>query len=68
LNTVHKTMKIGNEIVNVTEIDWEKRNWKRILTPEEEREIATKMVRLNGGPNYNPATERLLAAERVNLW
>jgi hypothetical protein len=40
--------------VHVTEIDWEKRNWKRILTPEEEREIAAKMLRLNGGPDYNP--------------
>jgi hypothetical protein len=55
-------MKIGNETVHVTEIDWEKRNWKRILTPEEEREIAAKMLRLNGGPDYDPAIERLLAA------
>jgi hypothetical protein len=29
----------------------QKRNWKRILTPEEEREIAAKMLRLNGGPD-----------------
>jgi hypothetical protein len=43
-------------------IDWEKRNWRRILTPEEEREIAAKMLRLNGGPDYNPDIERLLAA------
>jgi hypothetical protein len=35
---------------------------KGILTPDEEREIAAKMLRLNGGPDYNPATERLLAA------
>jgi hypothetical protein len=56
-------MKIGNETVHVTEIDWEKRNWKRILTPEEEKEIAAKMLRLNGGrPDYNPEIERLLAA------
>jgi hypothetical protein len=55
-------MKIGNETVHVTEIDWEKRNWKRILTPEEEKEIAAKMLRLNGGPDYNPDIERLLAA------
>jgi hypothetical protein len=55
-------MKIGNETVHATEIDWEKRNWKRILTPEEEREIAAKMLRLNGGPDYNPGIERLLAA------
>jgi hypothetical protein len=55
-------MKIGNDTVHVTEIDWEKRNWKRILTPEEEREIAAKMLRLNGGLDYDPAVERLLAA------
>jgi hypothetical protein len=55
-------VKIGNETVHVTEIDWEKRNWRRILTPEEEREIAAKMLRLNGGPDYDPAVERLLAA------
>jgi hypothetical protein len=55
-------MKIGNDTVHVTEIDWEKRNWRRILTPEEEREIAAKMLRLNGGPDYDPAIERLLAA------
>jgi hypothetical protein len=62
LNTEHETMKIGNDTVHVTEIDWEKRNWKRILTPEEEREIAAKMLRLNGGPDYDPAIERLQAA------
>jgi hypothetical protein len=61
-------MKIGNETVHVTEIDWDKRNWKRILTPEEEMEIAeaereteAKMLRLNGGPEYSPEIERLLA-------
>jgi hypothetical protein len=27
-------------VLNVVTIDWEKRNWKRILTPEEEKEIA----------------------------
>jgi hypothetical protein len=59
LNTVERTMKIGDETVHVTEIDWEKSNWKRILTPDEEREIA---ARLNGGPDYDPAVERLLAA------
>jgi hypothetical protein len=47
-------MKIGNETVHVTEIDWEKRNWKRILTPEEERERAAKLLRLNGAPDYDP--------------
>jgi hypothetical protein len=26
--------------VHVTEIDWDKKDWKRILTPEEEKEIA----------------------------
>jgi hypothetical protein len=55
-------MKIGNDTVHVTNIDWEKRNWKRILTPKEEREIAAKMLRLNGGPDYDPVAERLLAA------
>jgi hypothetical protein len=47
--------------LNVVTIDWEKRHWKRILTPEEEREIAAKMLRLNG-PDYDPAIDRLLAA------
>jgi hypothetical protein len=55
-------MKIGIETVHVTEIDWDKKDWKRILTPEEEREIAAKMLRLNGGPDYYPEIERLLAA------
>jgi hypothetical protein len=55
-------MNIGNETVHVTEIDWDKKDWKRILTSEEEREIAAKMLRLNGGPDYNPEIERLLAA------
>jgi hypothetical protein len=40
MNTVERTMKMGNETVHVTEIDREKRNWKRILTPEEESGIA----------------------------
>jgi hypothetical protein len=57
LNTVERTMKIGIETVHVTEIDWDKKDWKRILTPEEEREIAAKMLRLNGGPDYNPEIE-----------
>jgi hypothetical protein len=48
--------------LNVVTIDWEKRNWRRILTPEEEREIAAKMLRLNGSPDYNPEIERLWAA------
>ena len=48
--------------MNVVTIDWEKRNWERILTPEEEREIAARMLRLNGGPDYDPAVERLLAS------
>ena len=36
--------------------DWEKRQWKRILTPEEaELEKAYKALRLNGGvPMYVP--------------
>jgi hypothetical protein len=55
-------MKTGNETVHVTEMDWKKRNWKRILTPEEERETAAKTLKLNGGPDYNPAIERLLEA------
>jgi hypothetical protein len=48
--------------LNVVTIDWEKRNWKRILTPEEAREIAAKMLRLNGGPDYYPEIDSLLAA------
>jgi hypothetical protein len=48
--------------LNVVTIDWDKKDWKRILTPEEEREIAAKMLRLNGGPDYDPEIERLLAA------
>jgi hypothetical protein len=52
-------------VLIVVTIDWEKRNWRRILTPEEEREIAAKMLRLNGGPDYNPEIERLLAASSV---
>lgn len=55
-------MKIGNEIVHGVEIDWEKRDWKRIYNPEEEMERVGKMLRLNGGPDYDPSTERLLAA------
>jgi hypothetical protein len=43
--------------LNIVTGNWEKRYWKRILTPEEEREIATKMLRLNGGPDYDPAME-----------
>jgi hypothetical protein len=30
--------------------------------PEEQKERASKASRLNGGPGYNPAIERLLAA------
>jgi hypothetical protein len=50
--------------LNIVTIDWEKRNWRRILTPEEEREIAAKTLRLNGCSDYDydPAIERLLAA------
>jgi hypothetical protein len=66
LNKVERTVKIGNETVHVTQIDWEKRNWKRILTPEEEREIAAKMLRLNGVPDFNPEMERSLAASSAN--
>jgi hypothetical protein len=51
-------MNIGNETVHGTEIDWEKRNWRKIYTPEEERERAEKMLRLNGAPD----TPKLLAA------
>jgi hypothetical protein len=65
LNTTPRTMKIGNEIVYGVEIDWEKRDWKRIYTPEEEMERVGKMLRLNGGPEYSPATERLLAASSL---
>lgn len=48
--------------LNGVTIDWDKRTWRRILSPEEEREMAAKMLRLNGGPDYNPDIERLLAA------
>ena len=58
-------MKIGNEIVHGAEIDWEKRDWKRVYTPEEEMERVGKMLRLNGGPDYNPGTEKLLAASSL---
>jgi hypothetical protein len=54
--TTHATKKLYclsfiNIPLNVAIIDWEKRNRKRVLTPEEEREIAAKMLRLNGGPD-----------------
>jgi hypothetical protein len=62
MNLTESTVEIDNRLVNVVEIDWEKRNWTRIYTPDEERERAEKMRGLNGGPYYNPATERLLAA------
>ena len=45
-------MNIRSEIVNGVEIDWDKRDWKRIYTPEEEIERASKALRLNGGPVY----------------
>jgi hypothetical protein len=54
-----------NTPLNVVTIDWDKRNWKRVPTPYEEREIATKMLRLNGGPDYSPATESLSAAHKA---
>jgi hypothetical protein len=54
LNKKESTTEIDGGLVHVTEIDWEKRNWKRILTPEEEREITAKMLRLNGGADFNP--------------
>lgn len=62
LNKVQRTVKIGDTLVHGVEIDWAKRDWKRIYTPEEEMERVGKMLRLNGGPHYDPATERLLAA------
>jgi hypothetical protein len=49
-------LSIHNILLNVVTIDWEEK-LEKVLTPEE-REIATKMLRLNGGP----AMERLLAA------
>ena len=30
------------------------------MTPREERKMATKVLRLNLGPEYDPGTERLL--------
>jgi len=51
--------------VHGVEIAWEKRDWKRIYTPEEEMERIGKMLRLNGGPDYDPAIERLLAASSI---
>jgi hypothetical protein len=45
--------------VNVVHIDWEKRDWKRIYTPEEQRDTASKVLRLNGIPDYD---YKLLAA------
>ena len=33
-----------------------------IYSPEEQQERASKALRLNGGPDYNPATEKLQAA------
>ena len=62
MNKVERTVEIGDTLVHGVEIDWEKRDWKRIYTPEEEMERTGKMLRLNGGPDYDPATERLLAA------
>lgn len=40
------------------EIDWEKRDWKRIYTPDEQRERLEKLMRLIGGPD----SSKLLAA------
>jgi Ca2+-binding EF-hand superfamily protein len=62
LNNVERTVKIGDTSVHGVEIDWEKRDWKRIYTSEEETERVGKMLRLNGGPDYDPMTARLLAA------
>ena len=36
-----------------------------IYSPEEQRERASKTLRLNGGPDHNPDVERLLAASSV---
>jgi hypothetical protein len=44
MNTRQSTIVIDNRLVNVVEIDWEKRNWTRIYTPDEERERAEKML------------------------
>jgi hypothetical protein len=60
-------MRIRNEIVEGVEIDWAKRDWKRIYTAEEEMERVGKMLRLNGGPDYDPITERLLAASCARI-
>jgi hypothetical protein len=62
MNSKESTIEIDNRLVNVVEIDWEKRNWTRIYTPDEERERAEKMLRLNGAPDYDPDLSRLLAA------
>lgn len=46
--------------------DYDKRNWKRILTPEEYKlENAAKALRLNGAPDIDPPTEKLLAASSI---
>ena len=37
----------------------------KIYCPEEQRERATKALRLNGGLDYNHITERLLAASSL---
>jgi hypothetical protein len=56
---VERAVNIDNQLVNIVEIDWEKLNWKRILTPEEERKRSEKLMRLIGGTSYDP---RLLMA------
>jgi hypothetical protein len=43
LNGAERTVKIGDTLVHGIVIDWEKRDWKRIYTPEEEMERAGKM-------------------------
>jgi hypothetical protein len=35
------------------------------LCSQQEVERASKVLRLNGGPDYDPATERLLAASSI---
>jgi hypothetical protein len=38
---------------------------QKIYDPEEQRERASKALRLNGGPDYDPMTARLLAASSI---
>jgi hypothetical protein len=38
LNRKENTVEVDGTLVSVTEIDWEKRNWRKIYTPEEEED------------------------------